>query len=136
MNNLAFIKNEPNRYFHVTETKSLKSILKKGLKPQMGPRSLAIGEDQPKIYLFSKIEELDNALMNWLGEEFEDGWDLAILQVDLPETFPVDTAIDDNGVPMWESTSSQPIEPKFITEIYDEYYMPMKGIYQCQHPVA
>ena len=57
-------------YFHVTEKKNLKSILSKGLVPQIGTLSQKLGEDRKAIYLFATELEMENALANWLGEEF------------------------------------------------------------------
>ena len=58
--------------YHVTKKTNLNSILSKGLIPSIGERSLKLGESQAGIYLFPTKEDCNNALMNWLGQEFED----------------------------------------------------------------
>ena len=69
--------------YHVTPVKNLKQILKQGLVPQIGTRSELLGEPQPAIFLFRSILDAEEALMNWLGDEFEDE-PLALLKVNLP----------------------------------------------------
>lgn len=116
------LTNKKNRYFHVTPKKNISSILENGLIPQIGERSLEIGEQIEAIYLFPNFEEMDNALYNWLGEAFEDEEELLILQIDLPDDFPVYREIDDNGDDFYEAHCQCDIPEEFITGIYDESY--------------
>lgn len=46
----------------------------------IGPRSAAVGEPVPGVYLFSSREAVETALLNWLGEELEDEA-IVILQI-------------------------------------------------------
>lgn len=116
------IKNKTGRYFHVTPIGNLESILANGLVPQIGKRSKEIGEVQARIYLFSKFEEMENALMNWLGEAFEESEELGILQIDLPNDFPIKTEVDSNGDEFYESYAYDVIPPNFIVGVYNELY--------------
>ena len=70
--------------YHVTEKKNLKSILENGLIPQIGERSKQLNES-PAIFLFDSVEKLNDALMNWLGDEFED-IDLVSLKIETSNT--------------------------------------------------
>ena len=80
-------------YYHVTLMENVPSIRKNGLLPQIGERSEELGETEKAIYLFPSKEDMDNALMNWLGEwyneEYGEDCDLAILEVRLPEEISV-----------------------------------------------
>ena len=117
------IEDKPNRYFHVTPRKNLESILENGLIPQIGERSLEIGEPVEAVFLFPYFEEMNNALYNWFGEEFDDDEDeLIILQIDLPDNFPVYRELDDNGDEFYEAHCQCDIPVEYITGIYDEYY--------------
>lgn len=71
-------------FYHVTKKENLLSILKKGLLPTIGDRSKKLNE-QPAIFLFKSIDELDTALMNWLGDEFDDNEELITLKIDIDE---------------------------------------------------
>lgn len=67
--------------YHVTLKKNLSSILSEGLKPMIGPRSQKL-EQTSAIFLFPSRDHVDDALMNWLGDELEDE-ELVLLEVDL-----------------------------------------------------
>ena len=94
------LKNKEHRYFHVTPKKNLSAIQKEGLLAQIGDRSQEAKEDAEAVFLFPSKEDMDNALLNWLGQAFEEEDELIILQIDLPavaravgyqETFSVDS---------------------------------------------
>ena len=120
------IKNKELRYFHVTKKENMESILEHGLIPQIGERSEELGESEKAIYLFPNIEEMENALYNWLGECFEDDEDLIIIQVDVPSDFPINQERDSNGDLFYEATSKSQIPITYITAVYDEYYKPIE----------
>lgn len=44
-----------------------------------------LGESENAIYLFPSIEDMENALSNWLGELFEDEDVLVALEIDTTE---------------------------------------------------
>lgn len=67
--------------FHVTRREDLPSILNSGLEPRIGPRSLKLGEPCAAVYLFPDLEAVENALMNWLGDAFDD-IELIVLEID------------------------------------------------------
>lgn len=69
-------------YYHVTPADNLDSIMRVGLRPSIGHRAISCGEDTPQVYLFGHRKDVDNALMNWLGDEFDDDVALAVLRVE------------------------------------------------------
>lgn len=71
--------------YHVTPLKNLKSIKKHGLLCKIGPRSQKIGEPVSAIYLFPDLSYANDAVANWLGDEFDDDEDLIILPINVTE---------------------------------------------------
>ena len=114
-----------NRFFHVTPSRNCRSIMEQGLIAQCGERSSACCEGSPAVWLFPSVQEMENALMGWLGEEFEDEDALAILQIDLPDGFPIYRDVDSNGDLFFEAYTYQNIPKEYISAIVDEDYEPM-----------
>lgn len=79
-------------YFHVTPATNLPGILKDGLRPSRGPRSTSVesSEDEPLIFAFEDLASVEDALMNWLGDAFDDE-PLALLALH-PDQAPISTA--------------------------------------------
>jgi len=71
----------PKIVYHVTPTKNIKSIAKEGLKPGIGDRSSKIMREKSGIYVFPSRLAAEDAVMNWLGDEFEDE-PLTMLKID------------------------------------------------------
>lgn len=71
--------------YHVTPLKNLESIKKHGLLVKIGPRSKKIGEPVRAIYLFPELGYANDAVANWLGDEFDDDEDLIILPINVTE---------------------------------------------------
>lgn len=98
-------------FYHVTLKKNELKILNEGLIPQIGDFSSMAGESVKSIFLFRSIEDLDNALSNWLGEEFDDKYGedcpLVVFKISLPENIWVDNN-------EFESTYYDIIDPKYI----------------------
>lgn len=116
------LENKKDRYFHVTPRKNLSAIQKEGLLARIGDRSQEAKEDVEAVFLFPSKEDMDNALLNWLGEAFEEEDELIVLQIDLPADFPVKRDADSNGDLMYEAYSYKNIPPEYISAIYDEAY--------------
>lgn len=70
--------------YHVTPTRNLNSIQKKGIEPRIGPRSRRLGERTPGIYCFPTIDDIEDALDNWLFDEFSEATPLALLRIWIP----------------------------------------------------
>ena len=85
-----------------------------------------MGETQNAIYLFPSFEEMNNALSNWLGDLFEETEDLMILQIDVPEDFPICRPLDGTGIAFYEVHCFCDIPEKYITAFYDEKYSRIK----------
>jgi len=69
--------------YHVTTYKKSIRILNYGLVPRIGKRSLKL-ERYKAIYLFKTYADVENALMNWLGDEFKENERLSLLKVKIP----------------------------------------------------
>jgi len=72
----------PSKVYHVTLASNLDSIMKAGLRPQVGARSNKITGEQSAIYCFPDKHSVENAMMNWLGDEFDEDEELALLEID------------------------------------------------------
>ncbi len=70
--------------YHVTPTRNLFRIMREGLAPRIGPRSRRLGEAVAAVYLFEDADSLQDALDNWLGDEFAEDAMLALLRVEVP----------------------------------------------------
>lgn len=70
--------------YHVTPPANIPGILRDGLLPQIGERSAIAGEAVPAIFCFAGLDETENALMNWLGDYFDEEEPLSLLRIDLP----------------------------------------------------
>lgn len=69
--------------YHVTPPANIDSILRDGLIPQLGPRSAIVNETTPAVFCFADMEKVETALMNWLGDYFDEDEPLALLRVTL-----------------------------------------------------
>ena len=107
------------RGFHVTTFEAYGSIREQGLLPRIGPRSTELGEENPQIYFFRSREDVEQGLMQWLGDEFNEDEVLLVLEVDLSAIDVVAT----EG--QFELTVSQPIGPDRILRCYDENLSPI-----------
>ena len=96
-------------FYHVTRLCFLDNILTRGLIPQIGDLSKKANETVKRIYLFDSKDALENAMLNWLGEEFEDE-DVCYLEINLPNNFPIKR----DG---FECFSLAVIPPKYIKRI-------------------
>lgn len=73
-------------YFHVTPKACLSGILETGLVPAVGRRASAAGEPTPRVWLFPSYSSLEDAMLNWLGDEL-DGLDPVALKIVLDPGF-------------------------------------------------
>lgn len=72
----------PQIVYHVTPTSNLKSIAKHGLTPTVGDRTSQIAGEKSGIYVFPDKVSAEDAVMNWLGDEFDDE-PLTMLKIDV-----------------------------------------------------
>ena len=100
-------------YFHVTRESDLDAILANGLKPQIGPRSKLGGETSSRVYFFVDMDAVENALMNWLGDCFEEHVALVILDVNLDGLNP-------EYEEQFEAVVLSAVSPDRIVNVFDE----------------
>ncbi len=113
--------------YHVTPLDQVGTILETGLEPRIGPRSERM-ELEPRIWLFGDQESVDQALMNWLGDEmygaeWRSGY--AVLRIDLPANWfkqrRVEKTFDPYGSERsWEWSTKEKIPGQFI-EVIDKW---------------
>jgi len=72
----------PDVVYHVTPAENLNQIMSQGLIPQKGERSRKILDEKPAIYCFPDKNSMEDAVMNWLGDEFDEDEALALLEID------------------------------------------------------
>lgn len=105
--------------YHVTLMDNVESILKDGLIPQIGARSAEYGELFNAVYMFPNIEDMECALGQWLGDWYNDNYGedtpLAVLEVTVPDQFPIE-----NGVVEYEVFSKVIIPGKYIKYLREE----------------
>ena len=77
--------------YHVTPTRNLRSIMKNGLRPQIGDRSGQLDGEVEGIFLFPSLGDVEAAVSSWLGDEFDEDDELSLLAVDI-------TGLEDNIV--------------------------------------
>lgn len=68
-------------YYHVTPADNLPSILEHGILPSIGIRSLSCNEMIHRVYCFPSKFSCENALENWLGDQFDDDDELVIIEI-------------------------------------------------------
>lgn len=107
----------PETMFHVTEKKNLTTILSKGLRPSIGTRSAKVGETEPAVFLFRTESDMEYALMNWLGDEFDEDVPLSILSVRIPNEFRTNARYTDTAP--YEVQYAGTILPAWISDITD-----------------
>jgi len=98
-------------FYHVTRKENLESILENGLIPQVGERSSQLNEESG-IFMFYSLDDMNNALGSWLGEEFEDDEELVSLKIIMKDTNFKYCA--------YEAVSREIIPPKYIFYFKDE----------------
>lgn len=69
--------------YHVTPTRNLRSIMKNGLRPQIGDRSSQLDGEVEGIFLFPSLSDVEAAVSSWLGDEFDEDEELSLLAVDI-----------------------------------------------------
>jgi len=65
-------------FYHVTLSRNVPSIMKNGILPSINKEM----GDKKAVYMFKNRDELEDALMNWLGDKFPEDATLSILKID------------------------------------------------------
>lgn len=103
------------RLFHVTLSSALPAILEEGLKPLIGPRAERLGEVVPAVYCFGDREAVEDGLMGWMAESFEEE-EILILEIDA-EGLAIEKNPED-----FEFRILTCVSPTRITSIFDEMW--------------
>jgi hypothetical protein len=98
---------DKNVMFHITKESNIPSIKEFGLKVNK-PADM---DDKSGIYLFPTKEYAEDALMNWLGDRFDEDEPLAMLTIDTSNLQLETSSVD------WEYISKSDIPPKNILKI-------------------
>jgi len=96
-------------YYHVSTETNTHSILRSGLQITKGDRSSQVEGEEAGIFLFRDTDSVEDALSNWLGDEFSEDERINLFEVTLPSTFPLE-----NDPESWEVISRVDIPPSFI----------------------
>jgi hypothetical protein len=92
------------KVWHVTRTSALRSIMRQGLTPRIGARSRSAKEAEKAIYVFPDSISLEDAMTNWLGDEYED-IPISLLELTVPPSWVKQDNI------RWEAVITQPVPP-------------------------
>ena len=103
----GYLKEGIDAYYHVARSEEVPSIKKGGLKTSI-PTDM---EDIKGVYLFKSVEDAEDAVMNWLGDRFDEEEKLTLLKID-PNG--VDELFDD-AIAGFEVVSKSDISPEFIS---------------------
>ena len=94
-------------YYHITRSENVPSIMGTGLEPTK-PIDM---EDVEGVYLFKSVASAEDALMNWLGDRFDEDEPLTLLRVDGAGVEELDT----DAASGFEAISKTTIAPEFIS---------------------
>ncbi len=97
--------------YHVTPTRNIPRIMQQGLVPKTGMRARLLSEPAAGIYLFPSVADAENAIENWLGDQFGETVPLALLEVKIPPGSTFIPCAD------YEIIVANPIPPENITII-------------------
>ena len=64
--------------YHVTNKKYLNKVLKHGIGPRI-PADMP-GEERG-VFMFKSYDDMENALMNWLGDRYDEDDELVVLKI-------------------------------------------------------
>lgn len=99
--------------YHVTPASNLPGIRRFGLFTNRGERAAKLNAEKAGVFLFTSKEAVTNALLNWLGDEFEDCPDaLLVMELTLPDDWPLEQDVE------WEKISRKAIPARHITHTY------------------
>lgn len=99
-----------NCFWHVTPCKNVASIMEKGLIPQIGKQSQKLGEDSNGVYLFDDVDMMEDAVMNWLGDELDEDGELCLLKITVPAQFMKSSIVFDG----FSCVATSIIPPEYI----------------------
>lgn len=83
--------------------------------PAIGDRSDAAEEPVPRVFLFGSRQDVNDALGNWLGEEFED-YDGALLVIELETPLAAEPTFPD-AEESWEWSTTEAVPADALTVV-------------------
>lgn len=92
------------------------SILEEGLIARIGPRADQLGEVVPAVYCFGDREAVEDGLMGWMADAFEEADGIVILEIDA-EGLAIEKNPED-----FEFRILTCVAPTRITSIFDEMW--------------
>lgn len=104
----------PDYVFHVTLKNNLPSIKTQGLIPKV-PTDFE-GEEKA-VYLFNSKENAEQAILNWLGDRYEDEVELILLTISTKGLNIIPTHDSEEFPLEWELKSYNMIPWKNVTKI-------------------
>ena len=107
-------------FYHITKLENISSINMHGLLPSRSPCSVT---KEPKLYLLTDIDTLEDSLLNWADQKFDDDSPLAIVRVELPDDFP----LKHQPLMPCEKISTEPIPPEYLS-FYTEEGAPLAPV--------
>ena len=80
--------------YHVTRKRNLPTIKKHGILPSN--KFTGMTDFGAVVFLFNKKEEMEDAMMNWLGDKFSDNDELVLLTINPKniDLFPSDVSYE------------------------------------------
>jgi hypothetical protein len=118
-------------FYHVTPKDNLASILRDGLVPAIGPRSVELGETKEAVYAFPDRAFCETALSTWLGDVFDGMADdgLVILAIDSPQC----PCKSDAG---FEVLYTEPVAPAYLTVLGEDFKPLPEHLNRIDDPLA
>lgn len=96
-------------FYHITLRENLPYIFEKGLVPSRGERSRKLKEPEA-VFLFPDRESAEQAVMGWLGDQFDEEVELSLIEVVIPMDIEVKRT---EGID-WECYTTRPIPPQCL----------------------
>lgn len=98
-------------FYHITTANNIRIITHCGIRPQIRKN-----KTQNAAYFFPDMTTAENALNNWLNEQYDKKEKLYVLRINLPDNFEINTNSN------YEISSTELIRPEYITAIYDRKF--------------
>ena len=123
----------PEKVYHVTPSENLDNIMSKGLVPDVGDRARKIPDEKHAVYCFPDKNSMEDAVMNWLGDEFDEDTQLALLEIyttglkgqvtDGAEyEVAITSIIPPQNIRILSKDLATPITESIVTEAFDQPY--------------
>jgi hypothetical protein len=102
---LESVLDDKQLLWHITSKRNLKSIKKHGILPKI-PADMT--DEKEGVYLFKSYHDAEDAVVNWLGDRFDEDDDLVAIGID-----PIGVRIEKSAAD-YEIFSTSPIPSENI----------------------